>query len=135
MRRILTAVAAVLASMALVMGPAEAVTHHHHKHPRHHHAPRPSSAVPCRFEDGSGGRLPCYWDGGSFGNGVGLSYWIDRHDVTHYVNDKIDFRYQMTRKGWHRVKGSVRGHRLCFVIFRAWGEPVRCFDGYRPLAP
>lgn len=36
--------------------------------------------APCDTEDGSGPAqaLPCYWDAGTAGNGVGHSYWIGR---------------------------------------------------------
>lgn len=35
---------------------------------------------PCRYEDGSGGPLPCIWDGRHMGNGVGRSYIMRRSD-------------------------------------------------------
>ncbi len=44
-----------------------------------------SNMTPCVFEDGSGGRLPCYWNGTKRGNGTGLSYWVDRNGEFHYV--------------------------------------------------
>ena len=40
----------------------------------------------CAIEDASSGPVPCSWNfGPGDGNGRGLSYWVDRHDRTHYV--------------------------------------------------
>lgn len=43
----------------------------------------------CRYEDGSGQRSACTWNlhpsTSPDGNGVGMAYWIDRRDRTHYV--------------------------------------------------
>ena len=39
----------------------------------------------CNYEDGSGGSLPCYWNGSVAGNGEGRSYWISPNGRTHYV--------------------------------------------------
>lgn len=43
-------------------------------------------ANPCEYEDGPG---PCFWDGGSQGNGQGLSFWIDCHQFTHYLDAEV----------------------------------------------
>jgi hypothetical protein len=40
---------------------------------------------PCAYEDSPG---PCYWDAGSFGNGVGRSFWVDTSQVVHYLDGK-----------------------------------------------
>lgn len=37
----------------------------------------------CLFDDGTGG--PCIWDGRLDGNGVGRSFWADKHERIHYV--------------------------------------------------
>lgn len=49
----------------------------------------------CRFEDGSGQRSACTWNLSiqRQGNGVGLRYWVDRHDRPHYVRGMIWQRY------------------------------------------
>lgn len=42
----------------------------------------------CRYEDGSSQRSACTWNlhpDQPQGNGVGLGYWLDRKDRTHYV--------------------------------------------------
>lgn len=32
--------------------------------------------TPCAYEDGSGGPLPCRWDAGTAGNGIGESFTV-----------------------------------------------------------
>lgn len=52
------------------------------------HAVVVGSGLPdCRNEDGSGQASACSWnfDGSHDGNGIGLSYWADKHDRIHYV--------------------------------------------------
>lgn len=44
---------------------------------------------PCANEDGPG---PCFWDAGAAGNGVGNSFWVDCHQVGHYLNPVVDAR-------------------------------------------
>jgi hypothetical protein len=36
---------------------------------------------PCVQEDSPG---PCWWDAARQGNGVGQSFWVDRHQAVHY---------------------------------------------------
>lgn len=36
---------------------------------------------PCVDEDGSGGPVPCLWDGTRMGNGVGATYVVLRSDL------------------------------------------------------
>lgn len=43
----------------------------------------PAPLPPCAYEDGSGGPVPCYWDGSSMGNGIGDSYIVHEVDGDH----------------------------------------------------
>lgn len=48
-------------------------------------SPRLATMAPCKYEDGSGSTLPCYWDATTRGNGVGVSFWLDKHGRQHNV--------------------------------------------------
>lgn len=100
-----------------------------HPYRPHVSKPMPASAVPCKYEDGSSGPLPCYWDAAHVGNHVGNSFWVDRARRFHYENDRLDFAETMTRRGWHRAIAPINGHKLCFVKVEP-REIARCFDGY-----
>lgn len=103
--------------------------HTAHTFEPHKSAPVPARAVPCVYEDGSGGPLPCYWDAGDMGNGVGNSFWIDRRDRTHYLNPVLDFRERMKERGYKRVRShTVPNHRVCYEKVGPTSI-VRCFDG------
>jgi hypothetical protein len=39
-------------------------------------ATAPTHTPPCATEDGSGGPLPCYWNAGTAGNGIGESFTV-----------------------------------------------------------
>jgi hypothetical protein len=48
----------------------------------------------CKNEDGSGTASACTWNIGNRtdGNGIGLAFWNDRHDRSHYVWDGSPLR-------------------------------------------
>jgi hypothetical protein len=56
-----------------------------------------SSLKHCKYEDGSGGKLPCTWNIGRKvdGNGEGLAYWISKRGHTHYVWAVDPVRYNV----------------------------------------
>lgn len=43
----------------------------------------------CEYEDGSGDKLPCYWDAMNNGNNEGDSYWILSDETTFYDEEGI----------------------------------------------
>jgi len=86
----------------------------------------------CRSEDSSGGTA-CSWNIGSRidGNGIGLAYWLDRNDRTHYVWDRNPLR-----TGWHWANRNDRTardlDRTCIVrngTTVASGLVARCPSG------
>lgn len=77
-------------------------------------SPTHTSTLPhCQNEDGSGGPLPCRWDGSHDGNGEGLSYTITKSGLTVYDMPK----------GWPHV-----GHELADALAES-GAPHA--DTYR----
>lgn len=54
--------------------------------------------APCRYEDGSGQRAACVWDGRHMGNGNGRSYIVRKSGDVTYV----------THKRAHRLLGGTR---------------------------
>lgn len=41
--------------------------------------------APCVYEDGSGGPLPCYWDGDTRGNRTGRSFIVHEDETITYL--------------------------------------------------
>lgn len=88
----------------------------------------------CREEDGSGQSGRCSWnfrDGTTDGNGVGLSYWVDRLDGIHYV-----WTTSPMTKGWHWSTRGEQNHgasRYCIVRNGGTdGTDTRCPNGPMP---
>lgn len=84
MRRLLAS-ATILAATLVPATSADAATRTVHRTPLAVGWLAPTRLTPCVNEDGSGGRLPCYWDAKTRGNGTGRSYWIDRAGNVHYL--------------------------------------------------
>jgi hypothetical protein len=105
-----------------------------------HGVVRMSTLPHCLEEDGSGQRSACTWNVGprQDGNGIGLAYWLDRHDRTHYVWNSAPHRVRwqwVTARQAHNMASTghraARYWRTCQVHFGTRTTKVACPDGFR----
>ena len=90
--------------------------------------PVKDEVLTCEYEDGSGDKLPCYWNAQTSGNEEGLSYWILSDETTFYDEPGIEDGYVtpdekvICPKGWDRPLYSLDGYSWSTCIDGGVGE-------------